>query len=133
MAGLTSTPELYKCGINYVGVTDVELFFNTMPKHWEIGKELQKARVGDPDDEAFMDRISPLRHAEKIQVPVFIVHGKRDPRVDIRHAEKLRSRLEDLDKPYEWLVKSKEGHGFYKEENRIELYEKMDAFLKKYL
>ena len=133
MAGLTSTPELYRCGINYVGVTDVELLFDTMPKHWEISREVMKAQVGNPKDEKFMKRISPLYHAEKIEAPVFIVHGKRDPRVDIRHAERLRDRLDDLDKPYEWLVKSKEGHGFVKEENRLELYRKMDAFLGKYL
>ena len=133
MVGLTSTPELYRCGINYVGVTDMALFFETMPEHWALSRGLMEARIGDPDDEAFMKRISPLSHVEKIQVPVFIVHGKRDPRVDIRHAEKLRDRLDDLGKPYEWLVKNKEGHGFSKEENRIELYEKMDAFLKKHL
>ena len=34
VAGLTFTPELYKCGINYVGVTDIALLFKTMPDAW---------------------------------------------------------------------------------------------------
>ncbi len=133
MAGLTFTPELYKCGINYVGVTDIELLFETMPEAWELAEEYMKEQIGDPDNEKFMRSISPLYHVENIKAPLLIIHGKRDPRVNIKHATKLRSRMKDLNKPLEWLVKKKEGHGFSGEENRIEAYTKMDAFLKKSL
>lgn len=70
---------------------------------------------------------------ENIDDPILIVHGRRDPRVDIEHAERLRDRLDELDMPYQWLVKSDEGHGFRKEENVLELYRTMDAFLARYL
>ena len=129
MAGLVFTPELYRCGINYVGVTDVALLFSTWPKYWEPMKELMKVQIGDPEDETFMESISPIAHVENIDDPILIVHGRRDPRVVIEHAEKLRGQLKKLEKPYEWLVKGNEGHGFSKEENRIELYKTMDSFL----
>lgn len=133
MAGLTFTPELYKCGINYVGVTDTELLFDTMPKAWEIAEEVMKQQIGDPDDEGFMDSISPLAHVEKIQAPVLIIQGQADPRVNYKHATMLKSRMDSLDKPYEWLMKKDEGHGFRKEENVLEAYHMMDAFLAKHL
>lgn len=133
MAGLTFTPELYKCGINYVGVTDTELLFDTMPKAWEISEAVLKQQIGDPDDKKFMDSISPLAHVEKIRAPVLIIQGQADPRVNYKHATKLKSRMDSLDKPYEWLMKKDEGHGFRKEKNVLEAYNMMDAFLAKHL
>ncbi|MBT8066126.1 MAG: S9 family peptidase, partial [Gammaproteobacteria bacterium] len=129
MAGLTFTPELYRCGINYVGVTDVALLFDSMPKHWEPLKEMMKAQIGDPEDEAFMESISPIAHVENIDDPILIVHGRKDPRVVIEHAEMLRKKMKRSEKQFEWLVKGNEGHGFRKEENRLELYRKMESFL----
>ena len=133
MAGLTFTPELYKCGINYVGVVDVALLFDSMPKHWEPQKEVMKKQIGDPKDKKFMDSISPIAHIENIDDPLFIVHGRRDPRVVMEHADDLRKRMKRLEKPFEWMVKANEGHGFAKEENRLELYQRMDEFLATHL
>ncbi|MEM9302909.1 MAG: S9 family peptidase [Pseudomonadota bacterium] len=134
MAGMTFTPELYKCGVNYVGVTDVALLFETMPKRWNLAAEQMKMQVGDPDtEEEFLEAISPVNHVENIQAPIFIVHGRKDPRVSMKHADRLRDEMEKHNKPYEWLVKNNEGHGFSKQENRIELYTKMEQFFEKHI
>lgn len=133
MAGLTFTPDLYKCGVNFVGVTDTKLLFDTLPKHWENGRKALESRIGDPSDTELMNRMSPLAHVEKIKAPVFIIHGRRDIRVKYEHATKLRDRLDDLNKPYEWLVKNNEGHGFRKVENKIEMYKQLEAFFAKHL
>ena len=53
--------------------------------------------------------------------------------IEIDQAEELMSKMDKLNKPYVKLIKSREGHGFRKEENRLELYEMMDEFLKKHL
>jgi len=133
MAGLTFTPDLYKCGVNVVGVTDVGLLFTSMPTTWEPMKDLLKVQIGDPDDEALMKSMSPIDHVKNIKAPLFIIHGRRDVRVVMEHADLLKERMEALEKPYEWLVKDNEGHGFRKVENRIEMYEKLEIFLAKNL
>ena len=134
MAGMVFTPELYKCGVNYVGVTDVALLFKTMPDRWNLGAEQMKDRVGDPEtEEEFLAEISPVNHVENIRAPIFIVHGRKDPRVSIKHADALRDEMEEHNKPYEWMVKNNEGHGFRKEENRIELYTAMAEFFEKHI
>lgn len=134
MAGLTFTPELYECGINYVGVTSIPLLFETMPDAWSLQKDMMKEQIGDPaKDKERLEQTSPINFVEKIDDPIFIVHGEKDVRVDIKHAEQLRDRMDKLSKPYEWLVKRNEGHGFQKQENILELYRRMDEFLAKHL
>ncbi|MEL0633652.1 S9 family peptidase [Pseudoalteromonas carrageenovora] len=136
MAGLTFTPELYKCGVNIVGVTDISLLFDSLPKHWETQRELLKKQIGDPDDKVLMKKMSPLYHVDKIVAPLMIVHGAKDPRVVKKHATDLRDALEDREivlTDDEWIMKDNEGHGFQKEENKIELYTKIEKFLNKHL
>lgn len=138
MAGITKTPDLYKCAVNYVGVTDMGLLFSKMPKVWEIWEEQQKVEIGDyENDKEYLDAVSPINLVDRIQTPLYIVHGKRDWRVPIQHAERLRKELVKNGKKqgedFWWLVKGDEGHGFYKEANKIELYSELENFFGKYL
>ncbi|MGD8345715.1 MAG: prolyl oligopeptidase family serine peptidase [Lysobacterales bacterium] len=130
MAGLTFTPELYKCGINYVGVTSIPLLFETMPDAWGDGAAQMKAMVGDPETEReFLEQWSPVHHADKIQAPVFMAYGRRDPRVNIEHAKIMEKALKKNNVEYELMIKRNEGHGFRKEENRYDFYGTMEKFL----
>jgi acylaminoacyl-peptidase len=132
MMGAVREPDLYQCVIAYVGVYDLELMYKKgdIPTR-ESGLEYLRQAVGE-DKEDLRAR-SPVHHLDKLKAPVLIVHGGEDFRVDIAHAHKLRKGLEKLDKPYEWLVKPNEAHGFYLPENRLELFERMIAFLDKYI
>jgi dipeptidyl aminopeptidase/acylaminoacyl peptidase len=138
MAGITFTPDLYKCAVNYVGVTDLEMMLKNTPEVWEIWDEQQKVEVGDlKTDLELIRQRSPINYVDRINVPLYIVHGVRDWRVDIEHARKLRRELENNGKvegeDFYWLVKADEGHGFVGEANRVELYKELDKFFKKYL
>jgi dipeptidyl aminopeptidase/acylaminoacyl peptidase len=130
MAGLTFTPELYKCGINYVGVTSIPLLFKTMPVAWDTQRMMMTERVGDPDKEKeFLEEWSPVNHADKIKAPVFMAYGLRDPRVDIKHAFAMEKAMKKNDVEYELMIKKREGHGFVKQENRYDFYGRMETFL----
>ena len=136
MAGLTFTPELYKCGINYVGVTDIALLFKSMPKQWEPFRKVMTVEIGDPNDKELMKRMSPLAHVDKIRAPLMIIQGAQDPRVVKKHAIDLRKALKKRGivlSDDEWIMKKNEGHGFRKEENQLELYAKMEVFLARHL
>jgi len=138
MAGITKTPKMYKCAVNYVGVTDMGLLFSKMPKVWEIWEEQQKIEIGDYDnDKEYLDAVSPINLVDRIESPLYIVHGVRDWRVPIQHAQKLRRELEKNGKvegeDFWWMVKTDEGHGFYKEANKMELYSELEEFFGRYL
>ena len=130
MAGLTYSPELYKCGINYVGVTDLALLFKTAPDSWAAGLGQMKELVGDPKkDREFLEQWSPVNHADKIQAPVFMAYGKRDPRVHLDHAKFMERAMKANDVKYELMVKEDEGHGYRKQENQYDFYGRMETFL----
>ena len=100
-----------------------------MQKYWEPTKDLMKVQIGDPEtDKQLLYDASPLNFVQKIQAPVFIVQGGKDPRVVRKHAEFLRSAMDKHDKPYQWLMRENEGHGFRKEENNMELYTRIGDF-----
>lgn len=132
MMGAVREPDLYQCVIAYGGVYDLELMFKKgdVPTR-DTGLVFLKQAIGE-DKEDLRAR-SPVHNLDKLNAPVFIVHGGEDFRADIKHAHRLRDELEKLNKHYEWLVKPMEGHGFYKPENRLELYQRMLAFLEQHI
>jgi len=124
-------PGLYKAAVDYVGVYDWAIEFDRADtKRTRFGRTYWAQAIGD---RAQAQAISPVSMIEKFDVPVLIVHGGSDERVPIQNAEALRGKLEQMGRPYDWLVYPKEGHGFYTEEHRTALYQKMESFLARYL
>ena len=74
-----------------------------------------------------------MNFVDRIRVPLFNAYGENDPRVDIDHWKRLKSKLEQFNKIYEIMVEDNEGHGFYNEKNRIADYRKLEAFFDRYL
>jgi dipeptidyl aminopeptidase/acylaminoacyl peptidase len=124
-------PGLYKCAIDYAGVSDWGIGFKSSDTaHTRTGRTYFAESIGDM---AAAHAISPMYQLDKFNVPVLIAHGEDDPRVPYQNATNLRSALTKADKPYEWLSKPKEGHGFYTEEDRADMYLHMQNFLARYL
>jgi dipeptidyl aminopeptidase/acylaminoacyl peptidase len=120
--------------VDYVGVSNLFTFMNTIPPYWETFRELMYERVGNPKiDQELLRTRSPLFAADKIEVPLFVAQGYSDPRVNHAEAEQIVHALKANGKPVEYLLKMDEGHGFEKPENRLDFYEKMEAFLEKHL
>ena len=134
LAGLAFTPELYACGVDYVGVSNLFSFMNTIPPYWKPYLAMMYEMVGNPNtDKDLFHAASPVFHVENIQAPLLVAQGAKDPRVNIEESNQIVEALKKrgIDVPY--LVKENEGHGFRNEENRFEFYEAMEAFLAKYL
>ncbi|MAV58833.1 MAG: S9 family peptidase [Candidatus Marinimicrobia bacterium] len=134
LAGLTFTPDLYACGVDYVGVSSLFTFMESMPPYWELYREMMYEMVGHPEkDKELLASSSPLKHVDKIKVPLFIAQGANDPRVKKSESDQIVEALKQkgIDVPY--MVKDNEGHGFYNEENRFDFYREMSAFLEKHL
>ncbi|NRA71817.1 MAG: S9 family peptidase [Gammaproteobacteria bacterium] len=130
LMSVVKEPELYKCAIGYVGIYDMDLMFEKGDiADMKYGQNFLSKVLGD--DKAQLDMFSPARHVDKIKADLFIVHGEKDIRAHYDHALLLKKSLDKAGKKYQWLTKKKEAHGFYKEENRKDLYQKMLTFLDK--
>jgi len=131
LAGVTSTPELYKVGINYVGVSDLHLITRYDLRTSAAGNAAYEKQVGR--DPALLSARSPVEHVKNIRVPTLHAYGRNDPRVDFAHWEVLEKALKKHGKTYETLIEEKEGHGFQKEEAAFKYYGTVEAFLAKYM
>lgn len=134
LAGVTYTPDLYACAVDYVGVSNLFTFLNTIPPYWKPFLDMMHEMVGDPvKDKALLAAASPALNADRIKTPLFIAQGARDPRVNIDESNQMVKalRARGVDVPY--MVKENEGHGFRNEENQFDFYEAMERFLAKYL
>jgi len=134
LAGLTFTPDLYACGVDYVGVSNLFTILETIPPYWEPMRDMMYEMMGNPEtDEALMRAVSPVFHADKITAPLLIVQGANDPRVKKAESDQMVDalRAREVDVPY--MVKDNEGHGFRNEENKFEMYRAAEQFFAKHL
>jgi len=134
LAGLAFTPDLYACGVDYVGVSNLFTFLNTIPPYWKPYLEMFHEMVGDPKkDSLLLAEASPVLHADRIKAPLFIAQGANDPRVNKAESDQMVEALKKRGVEVEYMVKDNEGHGFRNEENRFDFYAAMEKFLAKYI
>lgn len=137
MMGLLKEPALFKCGINYVGVTDPAMLFtvtwsDSSDSDWT--KYRMADMIGDPDkDQALLAKVSPLKRAAEIKRPVFMAYGGEDYRVPLVHGERMKAALEAGGTPVEWVVYREEGHGWLKEDNLYDFARRVEGFLGKHI
>lgn len=134
LAGVIKEPDLYKCGVGYVGVYDMVWFREGDNSDGDRGGSEQKKRTNQwmsayvGDDKNALRAVSPVHNVSKIKADLFLVHGSNDVRVPIGHFYRLKKALDAIKYPYEELVRE-EGHGFYQVDNRVDLYTKMFDFV----
>jgi dienelactone hydrolase len=138
MMGLAKEPQLFKCGINWVGVTDPRHMFDiayTDFNEVDSGRYDLPLLVGDPDKDAEQfKKTSPVERAGEIMQPVLMAYGGLDRRVPLVNGERMLSALrQHHNDRVEWVVYSDEGHGFTRLDNNIDFWTRVENFLKKYL
>lgn len=131
LGSLVKTPDLYTCGIDYVGVSNLFTFFESFPEYWKPYLAQVYEQWYNPEneeDQKIMKEVSPALNVDKITKPLFVVQGANDPRVNIDESDQVvtNMRARNIEVPY--MVKYDEGHGFGHEGNRVELYKAMLGF-----
>jgi dipeptidyl aminopeptidase/acylaminoacyl peptidase len=131
LAGLTFTPDVYACGVDYVGVSNMFTFMNTIPPYWKPFNDMFHEMVGDPAtaDSVLLREVSPVFHVDQMKAPLFIAQGANDPRVNKAESDQMVEALKARGVEVQYMVKDNEGHGFHNEENRFDFYGAMEKFL----
>jgi len=134
LAGITFTPDLYAAAVDYVGVSNLFTFMNTIPPYWKPYLDQLHEMVGDPQqDSSLLAAASPALHADKIKAPLFIAQGANDPRVNKAESDQMVAALKKRGVDVVYMVKKDEGHGFRNQDNQFDFYGAMEQFLDKHL
>jgi dipeptidyl aminopeptidase/acylaminoacyl peptidase len=131
LAGLAFQPELWACGVDIVGISDLVTFLENTSGYRRSHREREYGSL--IRDREFLERASPLRRVDAIRAPLFVIHGSNDPRVPLSEAEQIVASLRSRDIPCELHVYPDEGHGLAKLANRLDAYPKAFQFLDRYL
>jgi dipeptidyl aminopeptidase/acylaminoacyl peptidase len=114
LASIVRHRDRYRCAVTMSGVTDVPLMADSSDMaDSRFAMEYFQEYVGDLETEREkLIEISPAYQTERMAVPILIVQGTVDRRVDPDHAHRLVAMLQLRDKPYEAMFVEGAGHGF---------------------
>ncbi|PSO47542.1 MAG: S9 family peptidase [Cyanobacteria bacterium SW_9_44_58] len=134
LAGLTFTPDVFACGVDIVGPSNLVTLINSVPPYWKPMMAMFAHRVGDIEtEEEFLRSRSPLFYADRIKKPLLIGQGANDPRVKQAESEQIVAKMREKGKPVQYALYTDEGHGFARPENRMHFYAIAENFLAEYL
>jgi dipeptidyl aminopeptidase/acylaminoacyl peptidase len=139
LMGLINDPDLYQCGIDWVGVTDIGLMYDS---GWRYSSDMSDGwkqygmpqLVGDlVQDAAQLKATSPLLRAAEIRQPLLLAYGGADVRVPLPHGLKFRDAVRKTNAQVEWVEYEEEGHGWALPKNRIDFWGRVEKFLDQHI
>jgi dipeptidyl aminopeptidase/acylaminoacyl peptidase len=136
LVGLTFTPDVFACGVDIVGPSNIVTLLNTIPPYWAPMIEMFTSRVGDhrtEDGKSFLTQRSPLTFADRIKKPLLIGQGANDPRVKQAESDQIVKAMQDKKIPVTYVLFPDEGHGFARPENRMSFNAVAEGFLSQHL
>lgn len=131
LMGLIRDPQIFKCGFEWVGVTDINFLFD---KWSDISDEWKwygmPMLIGDQDkDAAQLKATSPLENAARLKQPLLMAYGGFDRRVPIAHGTKFYDAVKRTNPNVEWIEYPEEGHGFRLLKNNVDFWTRVEKFL----
>ncbi len=136
LVGLTFTPEVFACGVDIVGPSNLITLLNTVPPYWKPALKLFQTRVGDHTTEEgrrFLRSRSPLTYVDRIRRPLLIGQGANDPRVKQSESDQIVRAMKQKGIPVIYVLFPDEGHGFVRKENRLAFNAVVELFLAQHL
>ena len=136
LVGMTFTPEVFACGVDIVGPSNLITLMNTIPPYWQPQIDLFTSRVGDyrtEEGRAFLLTRSPLTYADHIRRPLLIGQGANDPRVKQSESDQIVAAMQEKNIPVSYILYPDEGHGFARPENNLSFFAVTEAFLSEHL
>jgi dipeptidyl aminopeptidase/acylaminoacyl peptidase len=136
MWGLASTPQLYRCGISFAGISDLGEWL----AEWrdvnlsDASMAWQNRMFGDrATARERLARVAAWRRAADVRAPLLLMHGYRDLRVPVSQSTRMRDALKAAGKTVQWEPFELAGHGFYRREDELRYFHLIQDFLRRHL
>lgn len=127
LAALALQPDLWAAGVDLVGISNLVTFLENTSDYRRAHRELEYGSL--ERDREFLIEASPLTHVDAIRAPLFVIHGRNDPRVPVGEAEQLAESVRARGVRCELVIYEDEGHGLARLENQLDAYPRAIAFL----
>lgn len=132
--GAAFNSDLYAAAASYGGFTNLFTHLKEIPPHLKPYLQKYYEIIGNPETESSRIRaMSPVFHAEKIEIPVFIAQGGKDSRSSVPDINQFVQKIRKRNVPVTFILKEDEGRYFRKDENRALLYEELGLFFDTHL
>jgi dienelactone hydrolase len=134
--GTINTPQLYRCGISFAGVSDLseQLSSTWRDDSTPASRAINQVRIGDPKlDSDMLDEVSPLKHADRVGAPLLIAHGEQDLRVLPSQSRDMVRALQAAGRPVEWMLFEDEGHGLFWKRSAVRFNAAVLRFLDRHI
>ena len=132
LVGLTFTPDVFTCGVDIVGPSNLVTLLNTIPPYWAPMVEQFTKRVGDhrtDEGKKLLNERSPLGRVNAITKPLLIGQGANDPRVKQAESDQIVGAMKAKSLPVSYVLFPDEGHGFARPQNRMSFFAVAEIFL----
>ena len=133
LAGVTLTPELYRCAVSIAGIADLKDFFTSRRQRFGSDSELYAywmKQIGDPERDAErIAAVSPALHIDRIRAPILLAHGDADVIVPYAQSMKMKKLLDKSGRKTELITLEDEGHGGWSPENERLVLDAVGRFL----
>ena len=132
LVGITMTPEIFACGVDIFGPSNLVTLLETIPPYWQPIVDLFTNRVGDfrtAEGRNFLLQRSPLTYVDNIQKPLLIGQGANDPRVRQSESDQIVGAMQEREIPVTYVLYPDEGHGFARPENNLSFFAVAEVFL----
>jgi dipeptidyl aminopeptidase/acylaminoacyl peptidase len=136
LSGMTFTPEIFACGIDICGPSNLTSFLLTIPPYWKPDIEIKFRRIGDyrtEEGRSLLRERSPLTYVDRIQKPILIAQGANDPRVNKNESGQIVQAMQEREIPVTYAFYPDEGHGLVRPGNGLSFYALTEAFLSMHL
>jgi len=121
--------DSFRCAASLAGVSDLEFLMRKARRFTNY--DVVKKQIGSDND--FLEEKSPVNFAEKINIPVMLIHGDKDHVVDVRHSRRMFDELKDNNKSVEYIELKNGNHYLGIEKNRLKVLGSFERFLKENL
>jgi len=131
LAGLASAPDLWRAGVEADGLMDLRAWMTEVKKHPDCAYLLTK--IGDPDKQGeLLDDLSPIRHADRIVAPVFLVACARCGFSSLAQNEDLVARLRTRPAAVEYVVEPGDPESLKARDTRTRFLARVALFLERH-
>jgi acetyl esterase/lipase len=127
LAGVTFQPERWAAGVDIVGISSLVTFLENTSPYRRAHREREYGSL--ERNREFLESASPLNRISEVRAPLFVIHGRNDPRVPLSEAEQVAAAVRAGGVEVELVVYDDEGHGLAKRANRLDAYPRAIDFL----